>query len=354
VRSLEKGGDLLAGVQADGAVVVEGHAIGRLAGFRFIADETALAGDAKPVLTAARRALRSEIVRRVAALEQAPDSVIAFDTLDQIAWDGAPLARLALGGELLKPRVVPLDSDLLVAGEGERIRDRVVRWLDAETVRCFPMLQTIADAKLEGAARGLAFQLAEALAPLPLAGVETLLNHLDRPDRQALGRLGVMIGTTYVFLKGMTRPDAVRLRAALWRARHDMQGALPIPPTGRVSLAVIPDLDPAYYTAIGYPVAGPRAIRIDMLDRLIDRLRCATVQGVMPPDSTIAPVLGCTREVADAVLLALGWGKGEIDGVPVYRRQRPPRTPNVGRRRSPPLGDGERSPFAVLKQLAAK
>jgi ATP-dependent RNA helicase SUPV3L1/SUV3 len=118
-------------------------------------------------------------------------------------------------------------------------------------------------------------------------------------------------------------------------------------------VAAEPGVDPAYYAAIGYPTAGPRAVRVDMLDRLIDRLRRATVQGTMPPDPTIAPVLGCTRDEADAVLLALGWGRREMDGIVTYRRQRSPRPPEANRRRQPPLGDAERSPFAVLKQLTA-
>ncbi len=89
-----------------------------------------------------------------------------------------------------------------------------------------------------------------------------------------------------------------------------------------------------------------------MLDRLIDRLR-GSRSGVMPPDSTIAPVLGCTRPEADAVLLALGWGRREIDGVVTYRWQRASRPSEANRRRKPPLGDGDRSPFAVLKHLTA-
>jgi ATP-dependent RNA helicase SUPV3L1/SUV3 len=353
VRSLEKGGELLAGVQPSGVVVVEGHAIGRLEGFRFIADETALAGDARPVLTAARRALRSEIARRVSTLEQAPNSALALDPRDRVAWDGAPIARLAPGGTLLKPRIVALDSDLLASGEADRIRDRVVSWLEQEIACRFAILLRIAEAKLDGAARGLAFQLAEAVAPLPVASVEALLADLSKADRQALSRLGVVIGAAYVFLKGLAKPETVRLRAALWRAQNETHGALPVPPPGRVSVALTSGLDRSYYTAIGFPPVGPRAIRVDMLDRLIARLRRATVHGAMPADPTIAPVLGCTRQEADAVLLALGWGRRETDGVVTYRRQRTSRAPDTNRRRRPPLGSGDRSPFAVLKQLKA-
>jgi ATP-dependent RNA helicase SUPV3L1/SUV3 len=355
VRSLGKGGELLAGVQPGGAVVVEGHPVGQLDGFRFVVDATALAGDAKPVLTAARRALRSEIARRVAMLEQAPGTDFTFTDLDQIAWEGAPIARLAAGGTLLKPRIAALDSDLLISGEGERIRDRAVRWLDGEIGRCLPMLRAIADAKLEGPARGLAFQLAETLAPIERARLAPLIAGLTRADDKTLARLGIVVGEAFVFLKGLTKPASLRLLRALWRAGREVWGELPLPPPGRVSIPVA-GIDPGYYAAIGFPVAGPRAVRIDMLDRLIARLQRMTVKGAMPPDPTIAPVLGCGKEEADAVLLALGWGRREEDGAVVYRRQRPPRPqPNAqSRRRVPPLGDGDRSPFAILKQLAPK
>jgi ATP-dependent RNA helicase SUPV3L1/SUV3 len=224
VRSLSNGGALLAGVQPGGAVVVEGHPVGQLDGFRFVADVTALAGDAKPVLTAARRALRSEIARRVTVLEQAPDTDFAFTDLDQIAWAGAPVARLAAGGAILKPRIAALDSDLLISGESERIRERVTRWLEAEIRRCLPMLAAIAEASLDAPARGLAFQLAETLAPIERARLEPLIAGLSRADERTLARLGVVIGGTYVFLKGLTKPASLRLLRALWRAGRDIWG----------------------------------------------------------------------------------------------------------------------------------
>ena len=149
--------------------------------------------------------------------------------------------------------------------------------------------------------------------------------------------VGVGIGLSYV-------PSVVAVQRWFVRRR------------GTASGIAVAGIDPGYYAAIGFPVAGPRAIRIDMLDRLIARLHRMTVKGAMPPDPTIAQVLGCGKEEADAVLLALGWGRREEDGIVVYRRQRPPRPqPNAqSRRRVPPLGDGDRSPFAILRQLRPK
>ena len=151
-------------------------------------------------------------------------------------------------------------------------------------------------------------------------------------------------------------PAPLSLLRALWRRPGTRFGAncrcrRPAGCRSRPTAGV----DPGYYTAIGFPVVGPRAIRVDMLDRLIARLRRMTVKGAMPPDSTIAPVLGCTKDEADAVLAALGWGREESDGVVIYRRQRPANSRPAARRRShahPLTHDDALSAFAVLKQLS--
>jgi len=212
-----------------------------------------------------------------------------------------------------------------------------------------PILGAIESTSLDGAARGLVYHLTEKLAPVERRLVEPLVSALDASDQRRLARLGVRIGQSWVFLPALLKPAAVRVRAALWRAASSAREALPLPPPGRVSVAVAAGIDQSYYAAIGYPVVGRRAIRVDMLDRLVARLRRTTIQGAMAADSTIAPVLGCSHAEADEVLLALGWGRDEVDGATIYRRQK---TRSAPRRRSPPRADIERSPFAVLKQLA--
>jgi ATP-dependent RNA helicase SUPV3L1/SUV3 len=351
VRSLGKDGALLAGVQPDGAVVVEGHPVGRLDGFRFIADATALGVDGKQVLTAARRALRSEIARRVNAVAQAADAEFTLIESGQIVWNGAAVARLSRGGSIVKPGILVLSSDLLISGEAERLRERAASWLGAEIVRLFPMLGIEPDTVPDGAARGLVFQLTENLSPLPRVAVESLIADLTPMGKRGLARLGVVIGASWVFFKALVKPDATKLRGILWRAENEAWDAPPTPPPGRVSIAADAEIDPAYYTAIGYPVAGPRAIRVDMLDRLIARLRRQTVEGVMPPDPTIAQVLGCGKDAADQVLAALGWDRQEADGVVTYRRQKQASLTRMRPRRPSPQPSDDRSPFAVLKQL---
>ena len=73
MRRLEAGEkeELLSAVTRRGDVVVEGHSVGRVGGFSFFPDPTAVGDEKKLVLRAARRALREEMPRRVALVEAA-------------------------------------------------------------------------------------------------------------------------------------------------------------------------------------------------------------------------------------------------------------------------------------------
>ena len=130
VRRLKSDTELLAAIRGDGEVLVEGEFLGRLAGFRFALDEAVEGGDAKPLLTAARRALMREIPRRVTALEQ--DSAKCFGLGDdgRLTWNGDPVARLIPGRTALRPGVKVLGSELLDSAQVERIRRRLAAWVE--------------------------------------------------------------------------------------------------------------------------------------------------------------------------------------------------------------------------------
>ena len=108
MRKLEEGDGeaLLSAVTRKGEVVVEGHPVGHVGGFRFRPDPMAEGESRKLVLRAARRALRESIPLRVGALEAAPGAAFAFTDTHEIVWESEPVARLAAGRDALSPRVV--------------------------------------------------------------------------------------------------------------------------------------------------------------------------------------------------------------------------------------------------------
>ena len=81
MRRLKENTMLETEISKTGDVVVEGHTIGRLEGFRFAPDATAGGSEAKMLSGAAQKALAGEIEARATRLSQAPDSqfVLASD-----------------------------------------------------------------------------------------------------------------------------------------------------------------------------------------------------------------------------------------------------------------------------------
>ena len=107
-----------------------------------------------------------------------------------------------------------------------------------------------------------------------------------------------------------------------------------------------PDVNPSFYAACGYRIAGGRAIRIDMLDRLAISLARAARSGSFELTPAMLSLVGLTAEQAVPVLGDLGYSprNGE-DGARFVRSERK----RAAAKRSG--GDAIVSPFAKLQEL---
>ncbi|MGQ9364823.1 helicase-related protein [Azospirillum sp. ST 5-10] len=352
VRTLKDGRALVGGVRADGEVVVEGHPVGQLAGFRFVPDAPDRSDEARALLSAARRALADELARRVRAFEQEPDDAFALGADGTLLWRGLAVARLAAGPSVLAPMVVPHGDTLLDQPQRDRLRVRLEAWLKGLVARRLKPLLALGKAEeLAGAARGLAFQLEEGLGVLPRAAVAGLIDGLGRDERRALARRGVRLGVTRLFVPALMKPAAVELRALLWAVHAGLPLPAPAPPPGRVSVVAQPaeggtSWPAGFWEAIGYPLAGPRAVRVDMLDRLEVELVKAR-DGVLPAEAVLAQIIGTGAEELAEVLAALGYARAvAADGTVSWRRRRPARP--RPRRETAPSAD---HPFAKLRHF---
>jgi ATP-dependent RNA helicase SUPV3L1/SUV3 len=343
-RSLAGGGALLSAVSREGEVLVEGQPVGRIDGFRFVPDAEAHGEDGRALMSAARRALRDEIESRVRRLEAeaatAAPPGLALTADGVISWHGAPAAKLVPGSQLLTPAIQPLHDELLDTGQRERIRATLEPWLATVIAGPLRPLVQLAAAELPGAARGLAFQLVEGLGDLPRAAVADLVRSLSSEGRRALTQLGVQIGPARLTLPALLKPAAVAMRALVYGVRHGLTLPAPLPPPARISLVPNPALTPAFYSAIGFPVIGPRAIRTDMLNRFESAM--AVLGDGTPPAALIA----CPTADVPAVLAALGWR--QVVGADGNQRWRArPVKPRRG-----PVTDAEPDhPFAKLRGL---
>jgi ATP-dependent RNA helicase SUPV3L1/SUV3 len=354
IRRLDAGAEeeLLSAVTREGAVVVEGHGVGRVEGFVFHPDPEASGIGRQAVLRAARRALGGEIPRRVAALEAEGDEAFSFTDTGRIAWRGADVARLAPGADALRPLIVVPGGDFLDGAQRERIRRRLAAWLGAVITRTLGPLLSLAGAVAEEPAlRGLAHRLGEGLGVVPGApGPDALAL------RGALRRHGVRLGRHAAFLPGLLRPGPASLRARLWAAAQGLPAPPPLPRPGAVSVAPDPAWPAGFAEAMGFLPLGPVLVRLDVAERIAGELAYATRAGAAPVPAGLASRLGCRAEALPAVLRALGFslrpgpgGAGQEGAVLLHPRRRPARSRPAPAAPAPPEG-----PFAALAALRAK
>ncbi|MFN4090286.1 MAG: helicase-related protein, partial [Alphaproteobacteria bacterium] len=217
VRRLRDGGELMGAVTLAGTVLVEGEQVGRMAGFRFEPDAVGVGEDAKPLMAAAQRILRTEIGARVTRFAATDDGAIGLDGEGRLLWQGAPVARLLPGPMPLAPHIEALPEDLLEAHHRAQIRQRCEAWFAAHLQRRLGSLLALRaaadhDPDMGAAARGLAFQLAENLGALRRDDVSDLVRHMGQAERHPLRKMGVSFGETHILVPKLLKPKPTQLK----------------------------------------------------------------------------------------------------------------------------------------------
>ena len=213
-------------------------------------------------------------------LHGAPDEAIALKANGRIVWAGSEIARLERGETALKPRIQLLTDEHLAASDRERVVERLDAWLQAELHGKLKPLIVLSEASdLSGLARGLAYQLTENLGVLRRDAASEQIKALDQAARAQLRKYGVRFGAFNVYIPALLKPAAADLLLLLWSLHsgrdHGIDAeALPArPQQGLTSVEAGTLIPEPYWRAAGFHVAGSRAVRIDMLERLSDLIR---------------------------------------------------------------------------------
>ncbi|MBT6094581.1 MAG: DEAD/DEAH box helicase [Rhodospirillaceae bacterium] len=366
VRRLNEDRDLLGAVRADGEVLVEGHSVGRLSGFRFTADHGADGADgvaaARAVERAAAIALRQEIEHRVVSLVACADDQIAIadprtaETPD-LLWQSTPVARVVPGSELLRPQLYIFKSELLDGAQERRVRERLERWLRDHLHRMLAPLFIDTSALPSGAARGLHFRLTEHLGSMPRALVKAEIEALDKESRRALRATGIHIGRESVYAPVLLKSKPVALRGLLWALQNVMTLPLPLPADGRASIPTGREFPAAFLEAIGYRPLGPVAVRLEILERVAADAWDLSAKGPFEEPAPLMNLMGCGADGLAEVLKQLGYQSQKKGEQTIYRPKRreagrtgKPRVPK-GAKSAPNPKIDEDSPFAKLREL---
>ena len=265
-----------------GEVTVEGHVIGRLDGFTFAPDATAAGSEAKALNAAAQKVLAGEIEARATKLSQAPNEQIVLANDGALRWSGELVGKLVAGDDTLRPRVRIVADEHLTGPARELVQTRLDLWLKTQIEKLLaPLFQLTAADDITGMARGVAFQVVEALGVLERQKVAEEVKGLDQPSRALLRKYGVRFGAYHIYLPILLKPAPRALATQLWALKHESPDAtgvgdlLHLAASGRTSIPIAPDTPKPLYRTAGYRVCGERAVRVDILERLADLIRPA-------------------------------------------------------------------------------
>ena len=351
IRRLDNqdGEQLLSAVTSRGEVVVEGHSVGQIAGFAFSPDPQTAGDERRLVMRAARRALLSEMPRRLARFAACEDSELVWRADHMICWQGAPVARLRAGVSLLAPRVEVLANDQLTPHDLARIRDRcqdfVQRRIETDLGPLFVALRHEAARPL----RGPLHLLMEAGGVRPHAPDDA---PIAAATHLALGAIQVTAGRFALFHPAMLKPTGLLRRAALLAIALGLPATPGLPGPGLAHLAPPPDWTAGFAENLGYLPIGPKLVRLDIAERIASELFAQNRDHPWPVPRDLSARLGVKQTELASALRALGLRLIEPVAVPYG----PPAPMMHARLRQPALKPGftpkPDHPFAALKLLA--
>jgi len=282
MRRLRENSVLNTEIGKTGDVIVEGHVIGRLDGFTFAPDAAEAGSDAKALQAAAQQVLAKEIDARAEKLGAAPDDQFVLTSDGTIRWTGDAVAKLVAAEDALHPRLRIISDERLTGASREAVQTRLDLWLKTHIEKLLGPLFELSKAEdLQGIARGIAFQLVEALGVLERSKISAEMKDLDQPSRATLRKYGVRFGAYHIYFPQLLKPAARALASLLWAEKQNnvdmalLSNVQHLASSGRTSFPVDKQLARDAYRVLGYRQCGERAVRVDILERLADLIRPA-------------------------------------------------------------------------------
>lgn len=304
-------------IDQQGEVTIDTHAIGRLEGFRFVVAPDARASDKRLLLATAEKRLVGERRRRAEAVIVSDDAQIALGEEGAILVDGLAVARLARGTSLARPQVVlDAALDCLDAGVRARIVERVRRWVGEAIARVLPAVAALSEASRAAEAgpalRSIAAAMEAGAGVAERLPLREAIEALSAGQRQWLRQRRVTIGALDLFDARLLKPAAQQWRRALLAAN-----GTPPPPAPRAGATVLPRGAAGAVPLMGFRAFGAQAVRLDLVERVARAAHDARAQkGRAPfaPDPALAVSIGLEPGTLARLMAELGFRPVAIDG----------------------------------------
>ncbi|HVH43347.1 MAG TPA: helicase-related protein [Labilithrix sp.] len=225
---------------------------------------------------------------------------------------GRIVGRIVRGGSIALPDVRLADGEI-GAGARSRLQRRLLAFARDAVADLLGGIGDLATRDASAPLRAFIHRLEQGLGTALAADLDDVLAVLGPDDRTALEDSGVRFGAGVVYLPVGLEARSIEARSALATAWFRAGRALLPPAGGAVSFVPSRGVDRRAWTAIGFPVLGPRAIRVDVLDRVLERIRTSSDDD--PADeATLATWIGTPRGELKKVLASVGLEQRSADG----------------------------------------
>lgn len=242
-----------------------------------------------------------------------PEGMILWQSKPENPLPGEPVARVVKGEHVLRPALEVLDNALTQGIDGEALKNTLTLWLNThigsvlEPLVFLGIQQGAADSD---PVQAICKTLYDSLGIVPREVLEDEISKLDAEQRAVVRSKKIKLGPILVFIPLLNKPAAVRLRGLLWSIDRDRPLPAPVPADGIVSMAIDEaSADRDFFRAVGYPIYAGRAVRIDMLDRVINSIYDQAEKGKFSAKHQMAEWLGCSIESLYKILEAMGHTK---------------------------------------------
>lgn len=218
---------------------------------------------------------------------------------------GSAIAQLIKGESVLQPALQFMLAD---DQNNDDVKLFISNWLKAHIYTVLqPLFSMVEDENQPEIVRDIFLHLFQNLGVAKRIDLESSIEKLDTEQRKIIRQKKIKLGPILVFLPELNKPAAVKLRGLLWGLQKDLSLPVPCPRDGAVSVKIDPSVsDVDFYRSIGYPIYADRAIRIDMLDRVISAVYDSADKGKFRAQHSYAEWMGCGIADLYAILSAMG------------------------------------------------
>ncbi len=257
-------------LREDSCLYIKGHLFGKMDGFIFNLSGSDTIVENKKLMQIVRPFLHQHLAGLVTSFYEAPESEILLGANAQVIWRDSKVGQLEKSQNILNPKVKPIKSDELDKSSLEKIQRKLDIFIENKVNTLMPNLVNLANnVQLRGAAAGFAHIFVNNLGVIMKSEVREQFNSIDNESKVKLRNFGIRFGYKTIYDAMLLKPEASRLRIALFSV-FCATSSLKLfhPPPGLVTVEYDKRISKKQYLVAGFFVAGNRAIRIDMLERL--------------------------------------------------------------------------------------